>query len=315
MPQIIKKTILFIPSIIKYRREARRLSTVDFFDYEELLKGGNMPLMFVNCVCAYGNHKAIEKLIHRRFNFLRDYLEHGVCFYDTPESTMLMGYATRPGIKNIYTYSNHRKGFIEQYLQSKGIVKQIHPIGPYILGAENFHSRVDLEKIKKQYGKILLVYPCHSLDTIVANYDIDSLIEEIHSRKQDFDSVFVCLHWKDIKNEERLLKYKNSGCTVVCNGVGSDPNFLSRQKDIMMLSDMVMTNGLGTHIGYAVCLQKPVYFFQQNKYHTDQNGNLLEANKNVDATEQLFMNAFQHYSFDITPEQIELVEKFWGNWE
>lgn len=315
MSNILNKTIQFFPSLIHWKKEAKRLSKVDYFNYNELLKGGYVHIKFFNIVCAYGNNRAVATLIHRNFNFLFDYLEHGVCFYDTPESTELMGYATRPGIKNIYTYSEHRKFFIEQYLKSKGISRHVHAVGPYIIGAENFHSKEDLEKIKKQYGKILLVYPSHSIDTIKAEYDISALISEINARKKDFDNVFICLHWKDIQNEERLLKYKNSGFIVVSNGLGSDPHFLSRQKDIMMLSDMVMTNGLGTHIGYAVCLQRPVYFFQQNKYNTDEKGNVLKANNNIESTEKQFIQAFQNYSFDISQEQIELVEKFWGKWQ
>lgn len=311
---IIKKSFYFIPSIIKYRRETRRLSNVDYFDYEELLRGEYVTPMFFNAVCAYGNYKAVENLIHRKFHFLSDYIEHGVCFYDTPESTMLMGYATRTGIKNIYTYSQHRKGFIDKYLKSKGLVRNVQAIGPYILGTDNFHTKEVLKSIKEQYGRILLVFPSHSMDTLLAQYDIANLIEEINNRKKDFDNVFVCLHWRDIQNKERLAKYKNSGFTIVSNGLGSDPHFLSRQKDIIMLSDMVMTNGLGTHIGYAVCLQKPVYFFEQTKYNTDGNGNLLESNVTINKTEQLFINAFQHYSFEITPEQVELVRKFWGTW-
>ena len=315
MLEIIKKLFQFIPSVVKYRREARRLSKVDYFNYEELLKGGYVHLKFFNIVCAYGNHKAVAKLIHRKFNFVFDYLEHGVCFYDTPESTMLMGYATRFGIKNIYTYSDHRKGLVEEFLESKGINKRVLAVGPYILGAENFHSKEELHNIKKQYGRILLVYPCHSIDTIKAVYDIAALIDEINRIRKDFDNVFVCLHWGDILNRERLLKYKDSGFVIVSNGLGSDPSFLSRQKDIMMLSDMVMTNGLGTHIGYAVCLQRPVYFFQQDKSFTDGQGKALEENANVKNTEQQFMKAFKHYSFDITEEQIELVQKYWGRWD
>lgn len=314
MSSIVVKAVQFFPSLIRWKKEAKRLSKVDYFDYKELLKGGYVHIKFFNIVCAYGNNRAVENLIHRKFNYLLDYLEHGVCFYDTPESTELMGYATRPGIKNIYTYSEHRKGFIEQYLNSKGLSRSVHAVGPYIMGAENFHSTGELERIKKQYGKILLVYPSHSIDTIKAEYDIAALINEIDAKKNDFDSVFVCLHWKDIQNEERLLKYQNSGFVVISNGLGSDPYFLSRQKDIMMLSDMVMTNGLGTHIGYAICLNRPVYFFQQNKYHTDEKGNVLDINSKVESTEKLFMKAFQNYSFDITPDQLDLVAKFWGKW-
>ena len=311
---ILKKIFQFIPSIFKYHHEVQRLSKVDYFDHDELLKGEYVTPMFFNAVSLYGNYKAITNLTHHKFNFLLDYLEHGVCFYDTPESTRLMGYADRIGIKNIYTYSNHRKKFIEKYLQSNKLHKNVIAVGPYIKGASNFHTKENLEKIKLQYGKILLVYPCHSIDNVIAQYDISLLINEIDKRASDFDNVFVCLYWKDLMDKDKTQQYINKGYTIVCNGLGSDPHFLSRQKDLLMLADMVITNGLGTHIGYAVCLQKPVYFFKQSKHHTNAQGQLLNSNKNIEETEKLFIEAFQDYSFSITPKQIELVEKYWGTW-
>lgn len=314
MSNIVVKAVQFFPSLIRWKKEAKRLSDVDFFEFNELLKGGFVTPRFFNAVSLYGNFKAISNLTHRSFNFLVDYLEHGVCFYDTPESTTLMGYATRPGIKNIYTFSEHRKGFIEQYLKSKGIRKHVHAVGPYIMGAGNFLPEESLEAIKKRFGRILLVYPSHSIDNVIAQYDATILIEEIERRAVDFDSVFVCMYWKDLVDEQRRQQYSDKGYIIVCNGLGSDPHFLSRQKDIMMLSDLVMTNGLGTHIGYAVCLQRPVYFFQQYKCSTDGHGKVLKVNNNFVETEKMFADAFRDYSFDITQEQIELVEKFWGKW-
>lgn len=315
MFNIIKKSFQFIPSIIKYRREARRLSKVDFFDYKELIKGNFVTPKFFNAVCLYGNYSAIANLTHHKFSFLLDYLEHGVCFYDTPESTVLMGYANRIGIKNIYTYSNHRKKYIEEFLRSEGLQKKVYAVGPYIKGADNFHSAEELAKIKQQYGRILLVYPSHSIDNVIAQYDISMLIDEIDRHASDFDNIFVCLYWKDLMDNQKIQQYLNKGYTIVCNGLGSDPHFLSRQKDILMLSDMVMTNGLGTHIGYAVCMQKPVYFFQQSKYHTDEKGAILESVENVNTIEHQFMKVFREYSFDITSKQMELVEKYWGVWQ
>lgn len=311
MWEIIKKLFLFIPSVIQYRRESRRLSHVDFFDYKELLKGPFILPPFFNSVLLYGNNKAIESITHRRFNLVCDYLEHGVCFHDTPESTVLMGYATRPGIKHIYTYSEHRKAIIEEFLRMKNIKKDVIAVGPYIAGAKNFHSQEELLQIKHKYGKILLVYPSHSIDTALAKYDEQSLIDEIRKHEDLFDNIFICLYWKDILNQNRLQHYIDNGFTIVCNGLGSDPNFLSRQKDLISLADMVMTNGLGTHIGYAVYLNKPVYFYQQNHYYTDASGKVSDVPK-LKIIENTFITAFCSFSFTITTEQRELVKEYWG---
>ena len=125
MLEFIKKTFRFIPSIIKYRHESKRLSKVDFFNHEELLKGEYITPMFFNAAFAYGNYKAIENLTHRRFNFISDYLEHGINYSDKTESVHWMGYADRFCIKNIFVFSEERAKFVEHYLQTKNLKRNI----------------------------------------------------------------------------------------------------------------------------------------------------------------------------------------------
>ena len=309
---VVKKVVLFIPSIIKYQRESKRLSKVDFFDYEELLKGEYVTPMFFNSVFIYGNYKAIENLTHRKFNFIFDYLEHGINYSDKTISVHWMGYADRFCIKNIFVFSEERAKFVKYYIQTKNLKRNIIAVGPYILGAEPFYTEEKRTELKNKYGKILLVYPAHSIDIVTANYDIQQLLAEIDRHKDSFDSVFICLHWLDMNNESRRKQYEESGHILVCNGKPSDPMFLSRQRDLMELSDMVMTNALGTHVGYAVCLNRPVYFFNQEI--TLKGDTTLQTEKTI-SIENQFKKAFGKFSFTITQEQLDLVYPIWGRWD
>ena len=309
---IAKKFILFLPSVIKYRREAKRLSQVDYFDYNELLKGKYVTPKFFNAFFLYGNFRAIPKLSHHKVNFVVDYIEHGISYSDELDSVPALGYADRFCVKNIYTFSEERAKVIEQYLHTKNLKKNIVAVGPYILGADHFYSEEKRKELKKKYGRILLVYPAHSIDVLKANYDVQQLLDEVESRSEYFDTVFVCLHWLDILDEDRRRQYTDRGCIIVSNGLGSDPCFISRQKDLISLSDMVMTNSLGTHIGYAVSLNKPVYVYNQKITMTgDTSLRSDTANNTID----VFKKSFGNFSFDITEEQLDLVHKIWGRWE
>lgn len=316
MRNIIKKAFQFFPSLIRWKKEAKRLSKVDYFDYENLLNGGYETPRFVNASIAYGNYKAIARLTGKKFNFVTNYVEHGISGSDELETVPALGYADRFCVKNVYTFSNRRKKVIAQYLQTKNMKKNIVPVGPYIMGADNFHTVEDLKRIKERYGKILLVYPSHSLDIIKSVYDIQALLDEVDRCAKSFDSVFVCLHWRDIMDESRRPQYTSRGYVIVNNGLGSDPYFLSRQKDLMTLADMLFTNGYGTHIGYAIALNTPVYYYKQEKKVVNvQSGEVLYTNANESPMVQSVTEAFSEFSFEITPRQLEIVKDIWGEWQ
>ena len=252
---------------------------------------------------------AVANMKQRPFNFLTEYLEHGVCFINTPESSRLLGYINRPFISKVYTFGSIRHKYINQYLEQNNLKREVIEIGPYILYAKNFYDEEKLGEIKKKYGKILLVYPQHSIEDSHVSYEIQDLISEIKSKSHFFDSVFVCLYWKDILiHPDYVKQYEDAGFTVVSNGHRSDPKFLSRQKDLIMLSDMMLTNGLGTHIGYSICLGKPVFFYNQKTYVNSESKNSLSD------TESEFIKEFGDFSFSISNAQEKLVKEYWGNW-
>jgi hypothetical protein len=287
---------------------------VDFFDYERLVRYDFTPPKFFNSVFLYGNYKAVATAQNKHFNFLTDYLEHGVCFINTVESARLLGYVDRRFIKNIYTYGPIRKKIIEQYLKQYNLERNIIEVGPYILGAQHFYTPSQLATLKKTYGKILLVYPQHSIESRVVHYELDDIIREIHARKGNFDSVFICLYWKDILiHPEYVQKYLSEGFIVVSNGHRSDPQFLSRQKDLIHLSNMMMTNGLGTHIGYSICMNKPVYFYKQTLQLEHIATNTNNTENELQLIESEFYTAFSEFSFNISEEQKNLVRQYWGS--
>lgn len=311
---MLKKIFDFITSSLNYCFYSLKYRNTDFFHYRELINPNFKLPMGFSSVMLYGNWKAIASLKKSRFKFLSEYLEHGMCFYNSIESAEYLGYINRKGIKTIYTYGPHRKAVLDSYLKANNLTdRTVVSIGPYIVGAKHFYSESQLQALKAKYGKILLVFPSHSFDDVRANYEVNNFIDAIEQVKEHFDSVFICLYWKDIltkPNEPQL--YEDKGYTVVSCGHRSDAQFLSRQKDIISLSNMLMTNDNGSHVGYAISLNKPVYFFSQDIAITKERLDEIDDGKIV--ARKKCKELFSNFSFDITEEQKTFIEEYWGSW-
>src|SRR5690554_2290385 len=266
---LLVRAIMLFPDFLKYYIECIRYKNVDYFNFKKLAFSFDfkrqIPLISTNL--HYGNHKALKFLTKGKFSFFRDYHEHGIVFRDS------LGVLERNNglylkiSKCIYTYSSRRKLIIERLAKayiSKPLT--IINVGPYILGARNFKSAIELKQVKSKYGKILLVFPMHSISGVKGVYDKQLFIDTILSLKQEFDSVFICLHRLDIVDGQ-YKEFLDFDFNIVTAGSPNDPMFLSRLRDLIDLSDVTMSNSLGTHIGYSICLNTPHYFFGQNIGH------------------------------------------------
>jgi hypothetical protein len=195
---------------------------------------------------------------------------------------------------------------------------KILPVGPYILGAAFFHTIQVRQTIKKKFGKILLVFPVHSLASVQAQYDRKLFIDEIIRIRPNFQSVFICLHYLDIVNN-KYQDFLDFGFTIVTAGKPEDLKFLSRLKELIYLSDMTMSNNIGTHIGYSICMGKPHYLsYQQIDYSISEK--LTKSPKENFSYEILkkweissdFVRIFGSFSWDISNDQIDICQKYWG---
>lgn len=316
----IKLFFKFLYTTINYFYYNRKVKKIDYFDYKNLVYPNHKVPYGFGSVLIYGNWKAIARLKGSRFNFIRDYLEHGLSFFEDYHAVPAIGYVDRKTIKNVYTYSERRKAIIEQYLKSQNLQKNVIAVGPYIKGADFFHSESDLKKIKEKYGKILLVFPVHSMEGATAQYSVQDFIEKIVEMQNQFDSVFICVYWKDLETYPEFIDLcKQNNFIIVCNGHRSDPMFINRQKDLIYLSDMIMTNGIGSYIGYGICMNKPVFFYnQETEYHLINNpyDHLVEKNKSyLEEQKSNFISLFGDPSFEITQKQISFIQELWGKWK
>jgi len=226
-------------------------------------------------------------------------------------------YFAAKGKKNSYeiTFSDYREpALMKAY--SKAI-----KIGPYIHYAEPLLDDMAFTQLKQYLGKVLLVFPIHSLDSFQATYDIQTFIDFVELHKTGYDTVMVCLHWKDFELNRDAV-YKKQGYKVVTAGHPYDIYFLPRLKSIIGLSNMVVSNDIGTHLGYCIYMNKPVsIFFQPIEFKPGDSEkafkkeiNIRNPNerKELHQIKERLSHLFGIFEEKITPEQYDEISYLFG---
>lgn len=210
-------------------------------------------------------------------------------------------------LPGIITQGNSRPEILKKYTD-----KPVYSIGTYIQYADDdYYTESQKREWKEKSGKTLLVFPMHSTHWIDLNYNVDAFIKEIQNVSAGFDTVRVCMYWKDIIRNTHL-KYKEKGFEIVSAGHIYDKEFLRRLKVIISTADHIMANDVGSYIGQAVCLNKPVYLWKQ-EYSGGGPGYDEEYDARLSDPNYLeVFEAFREFREGITEEQKELCDKFWG---
>ena len=245
-------------------------SNINLYDIHELIKERNFNQhnpFNINYSTYYGIEYSLKEFLSLPKDYeIKAFFEHGAAFTSTLEA----GFRVHESLPTI-TCSEFRKNAI---LSQKN--NGVYSIGPYIAYAKSLLSKSELKEEKNNLGKNILVFPLHSTNKTEYNYNLEKFTNEILKFSDDYDSITVCLFWKDV--EKGLDKYyKNLNFNVVTAGYMTDPLFLKRLKSIIELSDITISNGIGSHTGYCIYLKKPhIYIptettFVINKTPTDSN--------------------------------------------
>lgn len=250
----------------------------------------------------YGHATIIKKFLNipveYQFKFV---IEHGVTL-----SKQINNLELDSSLSSYLTFSKYRTKVLKQ----SG--KLSHSIGPYIYYSNHYLTREQLKNEKKRLGRCLLVLPSHSTLDIQANYDIERFCREIQKMGKNFQSIVICLYWKDILHGADKI-YKLHGFECVTAGHILDPNFLPRLKSIIELSDFTISNDPGTHVGYCILMNKPHLIIPQKQ---DMKGLKSEVDKAY-AIQQAkpykeVMEAFCIPNDKITTKQYKVVNEYWG---
>lgn len=258
---------------------------------------------------CYGNWLAVKNAMGDSFD-PHCMIEHGVYF----GRVVLEKECTYPSISTIYTYSPYRKEVLNEYFNDS-LGKEIVPVGPYVLFANHMMSERNRADLKKKWGKVLLVFPSHSSPEGKLAFDYNTWLKEIDERAKGFNTVVISIYWLDIFNGN-YKHYLNKGYVLACCGNRFDPNFLSRQKDMISLADMTMSNDIGTHVGYSIALGRPHYIYHQKinmTYFENERTDTNDQGCNRKKEYSILFDAFSLFRPTITDEQKNLIKYFWGD--
>lgn len=247
----------------------------------------------------YGHAAILKKFVgFKKSYIIKAAIEHGIFF-----AIDFWDMDVNAPFPAIFTMSNERKLFLEKVSD-----KKVFAIGPYINYAEHALSEKQLINEKKRLGNNMLIFPAHSSHRVDTNYNFDILLDQINKIGKDFDSIRICLYWKDIlRGFDKFFKEKGFEC--VSAGHIFDPMFLPRLKSIIELSTATASNLFGTHVGYSIFMNKPHYLFAQQ---VDFIGPHEDIGDGIEDKNLEFERIFGQLCDKITQEQYDYINKFWG---
>lgn len=247
----------------------------------------------------YGIHTSVFDGIEDR-NFFFPSSEHGLILHNKNWSD-----TQKTARASCITLGEFRRQILRQYYDIP-----VFCVGPYIHYAEAYYTSDQMHRLKEELGRNLLVFPTHGTDDAEITYSEKSFLSAIADLRRQFDSVTVCAYWWNL--DDRMIElFRKEGCRIVSAGFREDPNFLSRLRAIIDLSDFVIGDSVGTHIGYCLERDKPFCYFESDTAKKDLNPSDEEDQRFVQAQAEVIKKAFVG-AREIGPVQLEVYRYYWG---
>lgn len=309
---------------LQFLNELTRIANIDpIFDYDTFknavinLKRSKTDWIGFHLLggdsLLYGHLWTLTRYSNQDFTdttrLLFPYIEHGISWLDLKKPIDEQKY-----VHCMITQGPYRHNAIRA---SRNIPH--YTIGPFIHYANTVLNNSQLKHIKEKLGRTLLVFPVHTYESSNASYERKRYVENVINQfGNDFDTILVSAYWNDVDDEIFDLFTKH-GAKIVSSGLREDHNFISRLKTLLMLSDTVIGNGLGTQIGYCYYLKKRFILFEGNeRARITEPDSFVMNGKSQSALLSSVLSEFKS-AFAISPKsykqktkQLSLFEHYWG---
>lgn len=200
-----------------------------------------------NNLNIYGYWRSLFPFLNLDDAALLPSIEHGLILADDVYEDICL-----TGRCSVVTFGSYRQEIIRRKTSLP-----VFTVGPYIQYAQDFYSEERLSKEKKKNGKTLLVFPGHSTDECEVNRQIKHQIGQIKKCAEGFKTVIISVFWWDL-DDAMVKAFQAEGFKIACSGFRDDSAFASRLKTMIRLSDVVLSDGIGTHVGFCRALGREV---------------------------------------------------------
>lgn len=251
----------------------------------------------------YGHASTFKKYLDLPNNYVFNcVIEHGMYFSDQVADIEL-----ESKLPFFLTYSPYR---VNIFKNKYGL--RAYAIGPFIRYSRNYLTKRQLRSEKKRLGKTILYFPSHSSMGITDNYNQETSIEKIKGISKGFDTIRICMYWKDVLSGKHLF-YQNLGFECVTAGHILDPLFLPRLKSIIQTSDLTISNDASSPLSYSIYMNKPhIIFYQRpNIFKTNYYRTIMQSYWKSEPYKEI-ISEFSKIEFSITSKQRRLMNIFCG---
>lgn len=289
-----------------YNLEIKKRSRLNLTDLEQLSKHINMFSPYTSEIQPvndwYGHATILKNFLglpkNYKFKFI---IEHGTYFSDQVADIEL-----ESNLSAFVTYSPYRAKVLKKYR------KYTYAIGPFIHYAPHYLTRKQLIEDKKRLGKTILFFPSHSLIGLTNEYDMNYSYKKIKELSKGFDSIRVCIYWKDVLLGKHKF-YQSKGLECVSAGHILDPLFLPRVKSIIQTADLTISNDASSPLSYCIYMNKPhIIFYQRPKMYGKKYFKKIMTDYWKSKPYNQIVKEFSKIHFRITPRQRELMNYYSG---
>jgi hypothetical protein len=259
----------------------------------------------------YGYTKALKNYVGLPDIYpLKASLYHGVLLPDDIADSKLMGVFHDINVPVHLAWSRHEETMLCKYHCDN----KVYVIGSPFLYADSFFSDEYIERERNRLGRNLLVFPSHGIETTVLCYEENEFIMQLAKYKSMFDSIRICMFWRDIQTGKHQY-YVENGFECVSAGHVLDCNFVSRLKGLLKICDAAITNQVGAYIGFCIAMDKPIAMTDlvpMDVTGNKQSATLRTAFSKSTHRQRLANLLKKNEEFKITEEIREAVEPCWG---
>lgn len=293
-------------SKLLFAREIQARSKLPITSVENLSKHINMFFPYTSEIQPvndwYGHATTLKKFLGLpqtyQFKFI---IEHGTFFSDQVADIEL-----ESNLPSFVTYSTYRAKILKKYRL------HTYAIGPLIHYVSHYLTEDELRKEKKRLGKTILFFPSHSLIGLKNEYDLDWSYEKIKAIARGFDTIRVCIYWRDVLLGKHKY-YQSKGLECVTAGHILDPLFLPRVKSIIETADLTASNDASSPLSYCIYMNKPhIIFYQRPKMIGKKYFKKIMLDYWKSRPYKEVVKEFSKISFIITDKQRQLINYYCG---